>query len=73
MPTVNLKQELLKLPAHEREELIETLWLSLEEEISTIPDWQRELIDERLEELENNDHKFIDWVEVKEKIWPLNK
>lgn len=66
--------ELLKLPAEERLEIAQVLWESVgpEDEIRflSIPDWQRQLLDERLEDLDENPGDEQPWEEVKAELWP---
>ena len=67
-------QELLKLPPEERLEIAQILWESVapEEEARflLIPDWQRQILKERLEDLERNPDDEQSWEEVKAEIWP---
>ncbi len=64
--TVDLKQMSLA----EKLGLMEALWDELcrrEEEIP-IPDWHKELLDQRQREIEGGKAKFIDWETAKERI-----
>lgn len=54
--------ELLALPLEERVEVAEALWRSIEDE--PIPEWQKQLLDERLREAEENPDAFVSWEEV---------
>jgi putative addiction module component (TIGR02574 family) len=67
-------RKLLELPATERMELAQILWDSLEpdEEIRflPVPDWQRQILDERLADLEANPGDEQSWEEVKAELWP---
>lgn len=66
MTTAELTQRVLKLPVEERRTLIETLWESLGEEAIGPPlhDWQRKLLDERLEEASRNPDVWVPAEEV---------
>lgn len=67
-------QDLLKLPAEERLEIAQMLWDSVEPEEEArfllIPEWQREILKERLEDLDRNPGDEQTWEEVKAEIWP---
>lgn len=65
-----LKREALKLPPEERLKLAEALWESLERDgiQPEIPQWQRDLLDERLAEAEANPEAMEPWDEVKRRI-----
>jgi putative addiction module component (TIGR02574 family) len=51
-------ERLLELPVEERLEIAQALWNSVEPEdeirFLSIPDWQRRILDERLEDLDRN-------------------
>lgn len=61
-----LKEEALKLPPDERAELMETLQLSLLD--APLADWQRELLDDRLDYYEREPDNTMSWEEVKESL-----
>jgi putative addiction module component (TIGR02574 family) len=67
-------QKLLELPAAEKIELAQMLWESIEpdEEVSflAIPGWQRQILDERLADLDQNPEDEETWEEVKAELWP---
>jgi putative addiction module component (TIGR02574 family) len=67
-------QDLLKLPAEQRLEIAQILWESVEpaEEAGflLIPEWQREILKHRLEDLDRNPDDEQTWEEVKAEIWP---
>lgn len=50
-------QELSQLPVSERLELVQELWDSIEKDRAQLPvqDWQREIVNARLAELESGD------------------
>lgn len=65
---------LLKLPPEERLEIAQVLWESVEPEdevrFLSIPEWQRKILEERLEDLRRNPEDEQPWEEVKAEIWP---
>lgn len=65
-------EKLLKLPPEERLEIAEVLWKSVEpdDEVQflAIPDWQRQILAERLEDLDRNPADEQPWEEVKAEI-----
>jgi putative addiction module component (TIGR02574 family) len=67
-------EQLLKLPAEERLEIAQALWESVEPEDEVrflpIPAWQRQLIEERLEDLGRHPGDEQPWEEVKAELWP---
>jgi putative addiction module component (TIGR02574 family) len=66
--------ELLKLRPEERLEIAQLLWESVEPEeeahFLSIPEWQREVLKERLEDLEHHPDDEQPWEEVKAELWP---
>ncbi len=70
MTKTDLARSALELPPDERMDLVETLWESLEREPPALPDWQRQLLDERLADLERHPEDGSSWEEVRERIWP---
>jgi putative addiction module component (TIGR02574 family) len=67
-------RKLLELPADEKMELAQILWESVEPEDETrflsIPDWQRQILDERLADIDRNPDDEQTWEEVKAELWP---
>ena len=67
-------QKLLELPAAEKIELAQMLWESIEPEeeagFLAIPGWQRQILDERLADLDQNPEDEETWEEVKAELWP---
>jgi putative addiction module component (TIGR02574 family) len=62
--------ELQKLPLRERLMMMETLWESiapLEDEIE-VPQWHKNLLDEREKLVREGKAKFVDWETAKEQI-----
>lgn len=65
-------KKLLQLPAEQRLALAQTLWESVEpsEEARfvSLPDWRRDLLAERLEDLERNPDDEQPWDEAKAEL-----
>lgn len=65
-------QKLLALPVDERIELAQILWESVEPEEEVrflpIPEWQRQILDERLADLDRNPGDEQTWEEVKTEL-----
>jgi len=70
MTKVELKHEILRLPVEERLELAETIWDSLEQitEQPSVPAWQRQVLDERIEADDADPDAGSPWDEVKQRI-----
>ena len=67
-------RKLLELPADEKMELAQILWESVEPEDEvrylSIPDWQRQILDERIADIDRNPDDEQTWEEVKAELWP---
>jgi len=63
MTKTEIREEALKLPPDERAELMEALNVSLLD--ASLPDWQRELLDERLDAFERDSGNTLSWEEVR--------
>ena len=70
MTKSQLQSEVLQLPVEERLELAEAIWESLEQSASqpSIPEWQRDLLDERIAEGDADPDAGSPWDEVKQRI-----
>ena len=64
------KEEIFELRIEERLHLIESLWDSLAPEDVPLEEWQRRLLDERLEAHERNPEAARPWDEVRDEIFP---
>ena len=67
---MNATVDLKKMSLGEKLGLMEALWNELcrrEEEIP-VPDWHKELLDQREREIEEGKAKFVDWETAKERI-----
>ncbi len=62
--------KLLALPADDRLALIEALWTSLVDEAEHIllPDWQRQILDERIAEEAADDSDGETWCELRKRL-----
>ena len=63
MTKTEVQESALKLPGKERLELAESLWESVEMDARELPlhDWQKSLLDERLEAAEKNSDGWLTW------------
>ena len=70
MTATDLTQRVLGLPVEERRALVETVWESLEGEAARLPlhDWQKKLLDERLEEADRDPGVWVSSEEVEQEI-----
>jgi putative addiction module component (TIGR02574 family) len=68
-----LREELLKLSAAERLELVEELWDSIaderENELFPLSEARREELDRRIRELDEHPERARPWEEVRERLW----
>lgn len=71
MTTTELRQQALQLSSEDRLELALELWDSLGEDVP-VPQWHREVVRERLVELEGRDpqERSAPWDEVRRRVWP---
>ena len=62
--------ELLALPINRRLELMEALWdsLSATPELVPVPDWHREVLEQRLAEDDTDPSPGEDWSQVRRRI-----
>ena len=70
MPDRDIVAEILRLPAAERLALSAAIWDSLAEKPDAVPvpDWQLELLAERLEEDESDTGPALSWTELRRRI-----
>jgi putative addiction module component (TIGR02574 family) len=66
-----IQREALNLPARERIELVVELWDSLEPGEIPVPDWQRDLIRDRLATLEDvpPEDRSVAWEAVRKRVF----
>ncbi len=62
--------ELSQLSLHEKLMMMERLWdeLSRSEADVPVPQWHKDLLDEREEKINSGEAKFIDWEDAKKQI-----
>lgn len=75
MTKTAVKTQALQLPERERLQLAEELWASVADpndypDEILLPQWQKDLLDERLAESKDDPGK--PWEQVKAEIWPEN-
>ena len=65
-------RQALDLPPRERVDLVLEIWNSLQPEDLPVPDWQKDLIRERLQALEelNPEVRSTPWEEVRNRVFP---
>ncbi|HEY4565200.1 MAG TPA: addiction module protein [Thermoanaerobaculia bacterium] len=70
MTKSQLRREALDLPVEERLELAEALWESVEvtAQQPPLPDWQRQILDERIAADDADPEAGSPWQEVKQRI-----
>jgi len=66
----DLRREILRLPVGERLELAEEIWESVELSATQppLPDWQKQLLDERIADDDAEPEAGSPWEEVKQRI-----
>jgi putative addiction module component (TIGR02574 family) len=64
------KDEIFELSTEERLHLIETLWDSLPPHDVPVPDWHKEILEERLEDHRRNPDDSVSWEDVKKELLP---
>ena len=66
-----LQRQVLELPAEERVELVIDVWESISAEAVPVPDWHREIIRERLAELDQRplEERSAPWEEVHKRVF----
>jgi putative addiction module component (TIGR02574 family) len=70
MTRAELERQILELPEDERLEIAEAIWASLSEP-HLLPEWQRELLDERL--AAGDDGASTDWETLMAELWPPSR
>mgnify|MGYP003388479094 FL=1 len=63
-------EDIHKLPLHEKLRIMETLWedITRRESDLEMPQWQKDMLDERESMIASGDARFIDWEEDKKQI-----
>jgi putative addiction module component (TIGR02574 family) len=70
MPRTLTKQEIFNLTAEERLQLIESLWDSLSPAEVPVPEWHKQLIDQRLDDHRRNPEDSSSWEELRDELFP---
>ena len=72
MTKAQVQRQALEFPPEDRIDLAIKIWDSLNAEDIPVPNWQRDLIRERLEELEGviPEERSTPWSEVRERVFP---
>ena len=62
--------EIRKLPVKEKIQIMEVLWEDLRSQVQEepIPDWHKELLDNRRKAVDAGHEKVLDWDQVKDSI-----
>ena len=70
MSFAEIQAELVKLTVEDKLRVIEALWNDLcrREESVPVPQWHKELLDERERLIANGKAQFTDWVTVKKRL-----
>jgi putative addiction module component (TIGR02574 family) len=70
MTKSQLQREAMHLPVEDRLELAEALWESVEaaDRQPQLPDWQRQILEERVAADDANPEEGSSWEEVKQRI-----
>ena len=74
MTKAQVQRQALELPPEDRIDLVVEIWDSLEARDIPVPDWQRELIRERLAALDGAvpEDRAAPWSEVRKRVFPGN-
>ena len=74
MTKTEVRRQALQLPEADRLRLAEELWASVDDPnahaVLLVPEWQKDLLDERLESSRNDPGK--PWNQVKAELWPTD-
>ena len=64
------QEEIAQMPINEKIMAIESLWRSLSnvEEDVEVPQWHKDILDDREEKIQNGEASFIPWEEAKRQI-----
>jgi len=61
----DIEKNAMALPSSERLAIADALYGSVD-----LPEWQREIIEQRLANYEDNPNRGIRWEQVKKRLWP---
>lgn len=69
MTRIELEKEILRLPVEEQLALAEVIWERMEKQAQPlIPDWQKDILDERIRADDADPDAGAPWEEVKRRI-----
>lgn len=68
MSKAELIQELRNLPLAERVEILEEVWRETESESHGLLGWQKELLNQRLQDAEDHPDDWVSWDEAKQRL-----
>jgi len=72
MTKAEIQRQVLNLPEEARLEVAEAIWASMgDQHVLPLPQWQRELLDERLAHSESEEGR--DWEDLKAEVWPSRR
>ncbi|MEM9290471.1 MAG: addiction module protein [Acidobacteriota bacterium] len=71
MTKTEVQESALKLSVEERLELAESLWESVQRDAEDLPlhEWQKDLLDRRVEAAEKDPDGWLTWDEVKQRVF----
>lgn len=69
MSTKNVPPEILALPVQDRIQLAMSIWDSVAEEASQLSEDEKQLLDERLRDHEENPNTGDSWETVRARLW----
>ena len=74
MTKADIEKAALELPVEERAELARAIWDSIppEDEARLLPlyGWQKQALDEALDDYQKHPDSGVSWEEVKTRLWP---
>ncbi|MDX2181832.1 MAG: addiction module protein [Bryobacteraceae bacterium] len=62
------REELLELSLEDRYQLLDDLWVTLIDSTNELPEWQRRVLNERLDRMESHPGRTYSWEEVRQEI-----
>ncbi len=68
MSKADLMLEIRRLPFAERVELLEELWNETENERPGLLEWQKALLDQRLQDAEAHPENWVSWDEARQRL-----
>ncbi|HZF11482.1 MAG TPA: addiction module protein [Thermoanaerobaculia bacterium] len=72
MTKAEIQRQVMELPEEERLEIADAIWVSLlEPDAIPLPQWQKDLLEERLASADTEEGR--DWEDVNVEIWPQSR